>query len=267
MPAAFKIKLKHQGASRIEQYTDRDGKAFSESIAGAIEDRIAAVAGSKIVEEKEKSRSRTLFLSAVFFQRVVSRTPLDEDYYYTDKDGNLVIHNKDDDVVRDCWVASYNKRKVTAKQFRDAGLTFDVFNDESEIRAIYDVFCKTFIQGKGNRNIKSIRIENTHERFPMLEYGEYQHDGDLKRGELYYHGVVGGYSVQAPYGMLRITEAEFETMSLNMGSDELIKSYVKRSQRLNKIPSASKMKELKKIINKGHIRESDLDAIERIYGV
>lgn len=265
MPAAFKIKLKYQGASRIEQYTDRDGKVFSESIAGAIEDRIATIAGSKIVEEMEKSRSRTLFLSAVFFQRVVSRTPLDEDYYYTDNKGNLVIHNKDDDVVRDCWVASYNRRKITAKQLRESGITFDRFNDESEIRKIYEIFSKAFIQGKGNRNIKSIRIENTHERFPMLEYGEYLHDGDLKRGELYYHGVEGGYSVQAPHGMLRITEAEFLTMSLNTNSDDLIKNYVRRSQKLRKIPSGSKMNELKRIINKGHVKPDDLDAIERIF--
>jgi len=263
--ATFNVRIKAQGASRIEHFTDKSGKAFAKTIAGAIEERVATAMGSAIVEEMEKNRARTLFLSAVFFQRVVNRTPLDEDYYYMNKKGELAIHNKDDDVVRDCWVASYNNRKITSKQLRESGLTFDTFNDEGEIRQIYEVFSKAFIQGKGKRNINSIKIENTNERFPMLEYGEYQADGDIKRGELYYHGVEGGYSVQAPHGMLRITEAEFETMSLNMSSDDLIKNYVSRSQRTKKVPSASRMEELKRIINKGHLKESDLDAVERMY--
>ena len=103
----------------------------------------------------------------------------------------------------------------------------------------------------------------------MLEYGEYLADSrEIKSGEHYEHGVEGGYSVQAPNGMLRITEAEFQTMALNMSSKKLIKEYVSRSQRTQKVPSPSKMKELKRyILDKTHLDEGDMSAIERIYGV
>jgi hypothetical protein len=205
-------------------------------------------------------------MAAVFFQRVVCRTPVDEDYYYQDKNGDLKIHNKDDDAVRDAWLASYNNRKITAKQMREAGITFDKFNDEGEIRAIYEMFREAFIMG--NKNILTVHIDNEHERFPMLEYGEYKNDGTLKKGEKYYHGVEGGYSVQAPAGMLRITQAEFQKMTLTMSTRKLIQSYVQRSQRTLKNPSPSKMKELKRILgNKNRFTEEEASAIERIYGV
>jgi hypothetical protein len=102
----------------------------------------------------------------------------------------------------------------------------------------------------------------------MLEYGEYKNDGTLKKGEKYYHGVEGGYSVQAPAGMLRITQAEFQKMTLTMSTRKLIQSYVQRSQRTLKNPSPSKMKELKRILgNKNRFTEEEASAIERIYGV
>ncbi len=264
MPVSFKIKIKHQGSSRVDQYTGKDGKVVTEKIAGAIEDDVYAVAGRRIFESAVVNRERTLFLAAVFFQRVVSRTPIDEDYYFMNAKGDLEIHHKDDDVIRDFWTASYNNRKVTAKQLREAGLTFDNFNDEGEIRKIYEIFRKAFIIYE-NKNIKTIHIDNTHERFPLLEYGEYAADSEKKRGEKYFHGVEGGYSVQAPRGMLRITQAEFETMSLNMSTNKLIKEYAKRSQRVNKIPSESKMRELKRIMKKRHLRDEDIETIERIY--
>ena len=267
MSVAFKIKIKHQGSSQIDQYVGSDGKIVTEKIKGAIEDSVVNVAGRKIVETVKMERERTLFMAAVFFQRVVNRTPMDEDYLVTGENGSKVEHHADDDYVRDAWTASYNNRIVTAKQLREAGLTFENFNDENEIRKIYNVFKKTFVMSK--KNILSIHIDNTHERFPMLEYGEYTKDSkEIKGGEKYEHGVEGGYSVQAPHGMLRITEAEFQTLTLNMSTKKLIKEYVQRSQRTTKVPSSAKMKELKKLIlDKTHLYEKDLSAIERIYGV
>lgn len=265
MPVSFRLKIKHAGASKVEQYSDKNGRVFSKRVAGVIEEQAINVTGRRLLETAVTNRERTLFLAAVFFQRVVNRTPVDENYYYTNAKGELVMHKKDDDAVRDYWVASYNNRKVTAKQLRESGISFDTFNDEGDIRKIYEAFRKAFIQGKGNKNIKSIHIDNTHERFPMLEYGEYQGDSGVIGEAEYKHGVEGGYSVQAPHGMLRITEAEFQTMSLKMSTNKLIKEYVRRSQRINKVPSDSKMKELKRIIYKGHINEDDLDAIERMF--
>lgn len=266
MAVIFKIKSKHQGASQIDQYTGSNGKVAAEKIAGAIEDEMIAVKGRALLVSAKTQRERTLFMAAVFFQRVVSRTPVDEDYYFQNKKGDLEIHHKDDDAVRDAWVASYNNRSITAKQMREAGITFDKFNDESEIRAIYAMFREAFIMG--SKNIVTVHIDNNHERFPMLEYGEYEHDGSLKKGDKYYHGVEGGYSVQAPAGMLRITQAEFQKMTLTMSTRRLIQSYVQRSQRTLKNPSPSKMKELKRILgNKTKFGENEVSAIERIYGV
>ena len=266
MAVVFTIKTKHLGASLTEQYTGKDGKVAAKKFAGAIEDEITAVKGRTFLVAAKTQRERTLFMSAVFFQRVVCRTPVDEDYYYMDKDGNLKIHNKDDDAVRDAWVISYNNRKITAKQMREAGITFNKFNDEGEIRAIYEMLRSAFVMG--DKRILSIHVNNEHERFPMLEYGEYKHDGEIKKGFNYYHGVEGGYSVQAPAGMLRITQAEFEKITMNMSTRKMIKTYVQRSQRTLKNPSPSKLKELKRIMgNKTSFNENDLSAIERIYGV
>lgn len=265
MGASFKLKIKYPGASKIDQYVGKDGKVVTEKITGAIENHAYMVGGKKLFETALVHRERVLYLSAIFFQRVVCRTPVDEDYQWLDDEDEWQFHKKDDDVIRDYWTASYNNRKITAKQLKDLGVTFDKFNDEGEIRKIYETFRKAFIQGKGNHDIKVVHIENTHERFAQLEYGEYEHDGEPKRGEKYFHGVSGGYSVQAPHGMLRITQAEFETMSLNMGTEKLIKEYVRRSQRLNKIPSESKLKEIKRVMKKQHLTSDDLEIIERAY--
>ena len=140
MAIVFNLKTKHLGASHVEQYTGTNSKIVSEKIAGVIEEEITAVKGKAVLMAVETQRERTLFMTAVFFQRVVCRTPVDEDYYFMDKDGELKIHNKDDDAVRDAWYVSYNNRKITAKQLRESGITFDNFNDEGEIRAIYEIF-------------------------------------------------------------------------------------------------------------------------------
>lgn len=266
MAVVFKLKTKHLGASHVEQYTGKNSKVVSEKFAGAIEDEITAVKGRTFLIAAKTQRERTLFMTAVFFQRVVCRTPVDEDYYFMDKDGELKIHNKDDDAVRDAWYVSYNNRKITAKQLRESGITFDKFNDEGEIRAIYEIFRSLFAMG--NKRILSIHVNNEHERFPMLEYGEYKNDGEIKKGDKYYHGVEGGYSVQAPAGMLRITQAEFEKITMNMSTRKMINTYVQRSQRTLKVPSPSKLKELKRILgNKTSFNDEDISAIERIYGI
>lgn len=266
MGVSFKLKIKHQGSSQTDSYVGKDGNLVTKKFAGAIEDSVVAMRGSAIAETAVIQRERTLFMAAVFFQRVVNRTPVDEDYFFAGKNGDLQVHKADDDSVRDFWVARYNNRKITAKQLREsAGVSFDIFNDEGEIRAIYEQFRQAFIQNK-DRNILSVRIENDHERFAQLEYGEYLHDGEPKRGEKYYHGVERGYSVQAPYGMLRITQAEFEQMTISTSTDRLIKTYVQKSQRTRKVPSQSKMKELKRVIgDRTHLSNDDIKAVERIY--
>lgn len=268
MAVIFQIKTKHRGSSHFDTYVGKNSKSVIKRMRGAIEDEIIDVKGRALLVSAKTQRERTLFLSAVFFQRVVNRTPLDEDYYMGfDKHGDPIIHHADNDRVRDSWYASYNNRKVTAKQLMEQGVTFTKFNDSNDIHKIYEVFRNAFVMT--DKKILSIHIDNDHERFPMLEYGEYAHEGkSLHQGEKYYHGVKGGYSIQAPVGMLRVTQAEFQNMTITMSTRKLIKEYVERSQRTTKIPSEDKLKKLRRVIgDKTVFTNVEWEEVERIYGL
>ena len=246
MGAKFKMKIKHTGASSFDTYVGNDGKVITEKIKGAVEETAYNAVGKMVAEKTEEATRRNVFLSAMFFQRVVSRTPLDEDYITgMNKDGHLTMHKADDDVVRDCWVASYRNRKITSKELRENfGCEFYKFNDRKEVKKIYEQFLKLI--GK-TQNIRSIRIENTNERFAMLEYGEYEHDGTIKKDtdNKYYHGVKGGYSIQAPAGMLRLTEQEFQDTVFNIPTKDLMFDSKKWQRGLKKSGS---IKTIKKVI-------------------
>ena len=264
MPVKFKIKVSTPGASEIDSYTGEDGKTASKLIAGAIEDRVVLTGAALLTETMDSFIIRNLYLSAIFFQRVVCRTPVDEDYLYMDRDENLKLHEKDDDSVRDAWTVSYNNANITARQMTDSGVPFGTFNDRSDIDKIFELLKKKFLKGK-TRNLHQVRISNSHKRFAMLEYGEYKHDNGIRGKGKYYHGTDRGYTIQAPYGMTRITEAEFQQMSISMSTEELMRSYVTRTNRLKKTPSKSKMKRLKSLIlDRTHLSESDIQSAMEI---
>lgn len=64
--------------------------------------------------------------------------------------------------------------------------------------------------------------------------------------------------------MLRITQAEFGRIKLSSSTEKLIREYVRRSARVTKIPSKSKVKRLRSLIeNRTHLSNSDIDSIER----
>lgn len=264
MPVRFKIKVSTPGASDIDSYTGADGKTVSKLIAGAMEDSVVLTGAALLTETMESFIIRNLYLSAIFFQRVVCRTPVDEDYLYMDSKDNLEFHKKDDDSVRDAWTVSYNNAKITARQMMDSGISFGTFNDRNDIDKIFELFKAKFLKGK-SRELRQVRISNGHKRFAMLEYGEYPHDNGVRGKGKYYHGTDRGYTIQAPYGMTRITEAEFQQMSLSMSTEELIGKYVKKSNRLKKTPSKSKMKRLKSLIlDRTHLSDSDIGSAMEI---
>lgn len=243
--------------SRIAQYVNENGKVVTEKkISNAFSNQLVQIASSVISENSAIEKERTLYMAAVFFQRVVNRTPVDEDYFFYDKKSNdMKVHKADNDSVRDSWKISGSGFSFFANDFKELGVSFDEFNNKSEIDKIYEII------RVGARDSKSffVTISNKHKRFSQLEFGEYLHDGDLKKGKKYYHGVADGYSVQAPYGMLRITQAEFGKIKLSSSTEKLIKSYVNRSKRTTKIPSESKLKRLRSLIeNKTHLTGSDI---------
>lgn len=252
------------GASGIEQNVNSNGKVSVKKWETGLEDCLVRIAAASVSESYLVERERTLYMAAIFFQRVVSRTPVDEDYlFWNKKKDDLDFHKADDDAVREAWElnSAGTGSGFTAKDFMDAGVSFDKFNSKSDIDRIYRLISDRFA---GYEKV-SIFIENHHKRFSQLEFGEYLHDGDLKKGSKYYHGVERGYSVQAPYGMLRITQAEFGQMKLSESTEKMIKSYVNRSQRLQKIPSQAKVKRLRSLMkDKTHLSNSDIESVESI---
>lgn len=250
------------GNSTIEQYTNDNGKIVVKKHAGDTVDSLVRITGSKLSEYAYIEQLREIYMAAVFFQRVVNRTPVDEDYWYLDKKSDdMKFHRADNDSVRKSWAISGPGFRFYARDFMNNGVSFDEFNSKSDIDKIYELI-------RDSAKVENhfyIFIENFHERFAQLEFGEYLRDGDLKRGQKYYHGVERGYSIQAPYGMLRITKAEFGIMKLSSSTERLIREYAKRSSRLQKIPSKEKVKRLRSLMeNKTHLSNSDIDSIERI---
>ena len=228
MPVTFKLKIRHQGASQIESYVGKDGSVVTEKIAGALEETVFDAEGKMIAERTLEATERNVFLSAMLFQRLVSRTPMDENYMTgMNERGKPVMHKADNDYVRDAWVASYGTSKITAKELREKGIEFLKFNDRTEVKKIYAEFLKLLGNRKvstGAEALQKFTITNTHERFPMLEYGEYRHDGSIKSGEHFKHGVKNGFSIQAPVGMERLTRQEFEETAFNIPTKDLMEN-------------------------------------------
>lgn len=255
------LKIKYPGSSSLKTFNKVSVRTAGEKIKESLEDMTVAVKGMALSEYADTQTERTLFLAAVFFQRVVSRTPVDENYHYIDKSGHERLHEKDSNVIRRDWTVSYNGKSITAGQLIDDGLSFDKFNDNSEIQLIYRKFRGRFFQK--NKPIKSINIENMNDHFEDLEYGKYgTSTGNRAIDGEHPHGTQGGYSVQAPYGMLRMTEAQFESAAMNMSTEDMRRSYVSRSQRMRKIPSESAVKRIKNsVAGKKYFTTDDAVAI------
>ena len=261
MACKFNLKLRHLGASQFDVSSSKDGKVIANKITGEIENIAYNAAGQMIAEKTEEATKRNLFLSAMFFQRVVARTPRDETYITgVNNRGKLTAHKADDDYVQDCWTASYGNSKITAKELREnCGCEFLKFNDRTEVKKIYEQFLKMLgnrAVASGKATLRSVNIENTHERFPMLEYGEYEHDGTIKSGEHYKHGVKNGYSIQAPVGMLRLTQQEFEDTAFNISTEDLMMNARKWQRGLKKAGSFESVKKVLKGKSKISFKEA-----------
>lgn len=281
--ATFRIRIKSEGTSNQKAYEGRDGTKFTNLMIGALENRVLDVTGRMIAKSGLEASERVLWLGAIYFQRVVARTPRDENYSYRDGDGKIHYHKDDEDYIQDYWTAKYwNYEGITAKYLRDkCGCTFETLNDQNEIKTIYREFRNRFFgaqgsQGRKNKEsgkttLKSIRVfcdypkDKQHElRFHLLEYGGYVGDGIIKSGDKYFHGVASGKSVQAPRGMVAITDAEY-----NSGQFKVPGSNVSNKNLLKKIgPSRTMPEELKDILkNKRELSSLDIAKIMDFYGV
>jgi hypothetical protein len=289
MGATFKIRVRSEGTSNQKAYEGKDGKKFTNLMIGALENTTLDLTGRMVAKTGLEASERTLWFNAIYFQRIVARTPRDEDYTYIGKDGKTYYHKGEagspkyvNDHMQDFWTAKYwNYEPITAKYLREnCGCTFEKLNDPKEIKIIYKEFRNRFFgavgsKGRANKEsgkttLKSVRIfcdypkDKQHElRYHYLEYGGYISDGVIKAGDKYFHGVVNKHSVQAPKGMTAITKAEYEAGQFQVpGSDIANKDLLK-----NIGPKRNMPKALKDILKKEKLSDSDVRKVMEFYGV
>lgn len=187
--------------------------------------------------------NRSYTIAATFFQRVCARTPLDEDYLIGFKeDGTEIWHRADKTQCRMDWYAECNGKSLSARQIADEfPEIFDEYNNSQSIDLIKEMMEEKFAITDPKVNIT---FSNSNPYFATLEYGGYKSDSETKTGidKGLEHGVRNKHSVQAPVGMLRITQMELEDMVRSSAKTSLAKRY--RGQRTTKEISDAKLKTL-----------------------
>ena len=210
----------------------------------------------RIAKGVYENMMKEYMVAAIFFHRVVYRTPLDEEY----KDENGRHHFPDEDKCRYCWFITDGKTLLTSKDLIDERYeVFDNFDDKDSLNYMFELFKKAFPFNKaGNLNLK---IGNTCNHFDVLEYGgifKAPNSTPIKKGDIYEHGVKNKRSVQAPVGMLRITRLELEDIRAGVKYD------YRRYLEVDKIPSEFTLKHLIEKNNLKKIKVSFKDIKEII---
>lgn len=196
-------------------------------------------------------------VAALFFFRIMCRTPYDEYYLYkvlgernqktyktsaiTKKSYTLKIdpvtrkrvltlkeslreHNPDSNTVRNDWVMTLTNDDGTSVGFTIAD--FEGVSFESIGGVGYKAVAQKMMAKNENvKNFISMTMTNESDYIDVLEYGKYNKTYETKntkeshKGANRYHGSNGGYSVQAPRGIMRITMQEFQDAQI-MASEE-----------------------------------------------
>lgn len=260
-----------QGPSKkINKRDIKDASVLGKNIMETIDtDVVGITAKEALTISKKLLKRRILKLAAVFFDRVCSRTPMDEDYQKTIikelKDGSTktvtVNHHADKDYCRLDWEIQIGPRTVTSEElWRSKNSLFEQYNNSKDIDYIYDFFEYNF----GNVDLKyfdTLQVENKNNHFAILEYGDYKNNSMPAKGKKYEHGVLNHHSVQAPNGMMRLTLAELDRIANSNAVKNLSRRY--RSQRTSKVLNATQLKSLKNALQQGKnvFTLRDIDAI------
>lgn len=227
-------------------YTTNEYTKSVSMIKEETEKNIAEAVLKRFIEKKDVLQVRRYIQIATFFQRVVSRTPLDEKYLmYTTEEGNRIYHIPDKDRCRYDWYITDGAKKITSAQMFSKGVKFHNVDNNDDINKISNIIESAF------SNITKITIGNDNKHFGVLEYGggyKWPAESDPKKGSKYEHGVKNNHSVQAPVGMMRISLAEFEKGNTSkVASNQYLRGH-KRGMK-NKIPTEKQLTQFWKYIS------------------
>ena len=239
-----------------------------------LENNVSKICLGKFAQSIEKNYEDQIAVIATFFQRVVARTPLDERYerVVQTKNGEKVIqHIPDEEICREHWYIeeSHGKTKMYSRTLIRGGLEFNVVNDSEEINAIKDKLkskypLKRFLKAN---EAPDFTVANDCKHFTRLEFGysAWNHDTNPVAGDMREHGVKNKHSVQAPVGMLRITEAELESIK-RRPSLRSLRSRYKGGTAMKVTPSDKKLQEFYKLLKKSHrVRYADIKKYLEVY--
>lgn len=214
------------------------------------------------------NRTRIIKIAAIFFDRVCSRTPMDEDYkkQLVKWSGEKVYiqHKADKEFCRLRWELKIGPKTFTSYElWRSKNSLFENYNDSSDIDYIFDYLWKNLENTKLG-DLKNLEFINTSEYFDYLEFGEYkQASSETANGRKYEHGLQNHHSVQAPNGMSRLTLAELDRIASSTATRSLERRF--RSQRTSKVLSGRQLASLTKALGRGKSRFTP-DDIQQLLG-
>lgn len=250
----------------------KNGVVANEKFYEEIQKTCTKVAMNKLYEQVTENRIDSLFLIATFFQRVVARTPLDEKYTQRDEDGKLLgYHIPDTNRCKLDWYIQSKNNKFTSEDFMNRGIYFKQIDNAEDIKKLINILNEYIWSDDSGNLIVEIGNENPH--FTVLEYGggyNWKGDTDPRTGikvndfdNGYKHGVKNKHSVQAPVGMLRVTQAElFNNQQTKLSRNEYTTGHKQGKRREF---SDSELKELKSILQKKRIRVGDISRYLKKY--
>lgn len=232
------VKRKPKGPFVTTQHVDWDEKSSGP---------VSATMNLGVTSSRAKDR---VWAAAKLFYQIVANTPLDEDYEYTrqpkkksskeirekkafkfirGEDGLMKVvpvdvvkpaykafHKADEHVTRNNWILKLTTiRGTTEFKSGSLGINFDQPSDSGWTAVADQIRAVT-----GRYKPTGVEIVNNDPYIDVLEYGRYNSTSTEKhQGAMYQHGTVGGYSVQAPRGIMRVAASQLNNLQLDADRD------------------------------------------------
>lgn len=271
MPMTFKVSS-HGAFSNSEKKINKDmmksKKLSKDDLFPVFSSTYDILASEALARGASINKTRIIKIAAIFFDRVCSRTPMDEDYkkQLVKENGKKVYiqHKADKEFCRLRWELKIGPKTFTSYElWRSKNSLFENYNDSSDIDYIFDYLWKNLENTKLG-DLKNLEFINTSEYFDYLEFGKYeQASSEIANGRKYEHGLQNHHSVQAPNGMSRLTLAELDRIASSTATRSLERRF--RGQRTSKVLSGRQLASLTKALGRGKSRFT-LDDIQQLLG-